>query len=350
MGQVLKIGTKLIGDGEPVFIIAEAGVNHNGSLELAKKLVDVAVEAKADAVKFQTFTAETLVTATAPQADYQKKNIGREESQYAMLKRLELSQENHRILSHYAKEKNIIFLSTPFSEADADALESLGIPAFKIPSGEITNLPYLEHIARKAKPMLISTGMSTLAEVRQAIVTVRGVGNDKLVVLHCTSNYPASPDSLNLRVIQTMREELDLPVGYSDHSAGIVADGAAVALGACVIEKHFTLDKNMAGPDHKASLNPVELTEMVRAIRLTERMLGRGVKICTPEEESIRVVARKSLVARRTITTGEVIQGEDIIMKRPGTGISPAKLHTVVGRRAVATILADALIKSEDIA
>lgn len=343
---------KHIGPGNPVCIIAEAGVNHNGSLEIAKKLVDAAAEAGADAVKFQTFTAESLVTKDAPQAEYQTKNIGKTESQFDMLKRLELKREFHPILQKYAAGKGLVFLSTPFSEDEAVFLQSLDVPAFKIPSGEITNIPYLQHIARFGKPMIVSTGMANMQEVRDAVAAIHGAGNEKIIILHSTSNYPPSPASLNLLAIQTLRDEFQdrhIPIGYSDNgTSGYIADVIAVALGACLVEKHFTLDKNMEGPDHKVSLDPTELKEMVDAIRMTEVMLGTGEKMPAEEEAAIAAVARKSIVAGRDIAKGSVIGREDLAMRRPGTGISPKQIPLLIGKKALRDIPMGALIMEND--
>ncbi len=346
--KIIKIENKSIGPGCPVFIIAEAGVNHNGSLELAKKLVDVAAAAGADAIKFQTFTPELLVTAKADQADYQKRNTGKSEPQISMLKSLELKREYHPILQDYCRAKNIIFLSTPFSESDADFLESINVPAYKIPSGEITNIPFLRHVGRFKKPMIISSGMATLEELMEAVATVRAEGNDEIVVLHSTSNYPPSLGSLNLKAISTMSKafkDFNIAVGYSDNgSVGVLADVAAVALGACIIEKHFTIDKNLSGPDHRASLDPEELKNLVISIRDTEKMLGSGIKVPSPEESPIAAVARKSIVSSRAIKAGQVITAQDLIMKRPGTGIKPGGIGLVVGRKAKIDIEPDIII------
>ncbi len=331
------------------FIIAEAGVNHNGDRALAEKLIDIAADAGVDAVKFQTFQAVSLVTETAPQADYQTRNIGKQESQFDMLKRLELPREWHVPLQRYAKERGIMFLSTPFSEDDADFLESINIPMFKIPSGEITNLPYLRHIAAKKKKMIVSTGMSSLAEVKQAVQIIRAQGNDQIVVLHSTSNYPPSLESLNLNAIKTLERELyewKIPIGYSDNgSPGYLADVIAVALGACVIEKHFTIDKNLPGPDHRASLDGAELKAMVHAIRDTEIILGTGEKVPAPEEQPIAAVARKSIVAARDIKAGEIFSTENLTTKRPGTGINPMQWDKILGTRAKKSFGRDELIE-----
>lgn len=346
MVGAVAIAGRSVGPGHPCFVIAEAGVNHNGSLEIARRLVDVAVEAQVDAVKFQTFRAERIVTEGAPKAAYQKQLDGAEESHFEMLKRLELSLQAHRELQLYCQERNILFLSTPFDEESADFLESLGVPAFKIPSGEITNLQFLKHIARKGRPMVVSTGMSTLAEVDLAVRTIRQV-NDALVLLHCVSSYPANPADANLRAMHTMSSEFNLPVGYSDHTPGIEVALAAVALGACVIEKHFTLDRGLSGPDHRVSLEPVELMALVRGIRIVESSLGDGTKQPAASEIQTASVARKSLVAARDVPQGTRLKRDLIAFKRPGTGLPPSMLDLVVGRRAVRDIPADTLLTLE---
>lgn len=347
MATNIKIGNRLIGENRPVFIIAEAGVNHNGDIRLAKKLIDAAAAAGADAVKFQTFTPELLVTKTAEPAEYQSKNIGKAETQFQMLKRLELSRPNHFILRDYCEKKKIIFLSTPFSEPDADFLEKLKAPAFKVSSGDFNNLPFLRHLAKKGKPLIVSSGMSTLPEVRAAVKAIKQTGNNKIIVLHCTSTYPAAPADLNLRAIKTIRDELKVSVGYSDHSEGSMASILAVALGACLIEKHFTLDKNMAGPDHKASLNPEELKSFVKSVRQAEVMLGSFEKKCSPQEANSRLSGRKSIVANRAIPAGAIITRSDLIMKRPGFGLSPAAIGKVVGKIAKKNIKNDIIITWE---
>ena len=281
----IKAGDRYIGEDEPCFIIAEAGVNHNGDINLARKLIDVAVEAGADAVKFQTFKAEEVVTKGAEKADYQKKTTGLKESQFEMLKRLELTGRDFEELFAYAQRKDIIFLSSPFDKGSVDLLDRLGVPAFKVGSGEITNFPLLKHIARKKKPIILSTGMSTLGEVEEALEVIRKDGATDIILLHCVSSYPAKMEDMNLKVIETLRHAFKLPVGLSDHSIGIAIPVAAVSLGACVIEKHFTLDKNLPGPDHRASLEQDELKQMVKAIRDVEKAMGDGVKRPTKEEE-----------------------------------------------------------------
>ena len=329
-----NVGNKFIGEGEPCFIIAEAGVNHNGDIKLAKKLVDAAKDAGADAVKFQTFKAENVVIKNAEKAEYQKETTGVGESQYDMIKKLELTEYDFKELTDYAKEKNILFLSSPFDKKSVDLLYELDVPAFKIASGEITNFPLLKHIAKKEKPIILSTGMSTLGEVEEALNVIRSEGVNDIILLHCVSNYPAKIENVNLRAMETLKQAFKLPVGFSDHTIGITASIAAVALGACVIEKHFTQDRNLAGPDHKASLEPDELKEMVNAIRDVEKALGGGIKRPTQGEKEIKKVARRSIVAKVDIPEGAIITEEMLDIKRPGTGIVPKYFDFIVGMRA----------------
>lgn len=333
MTNVIQIGDKKIGPGYPCFIIAEAGVNHNGNRELAKQLIDGAVRAGADAVKFQTFHADSIVTCTAEKAEYQKSTTSPSESQYHMLKSLELSDDTFRELSVYARDKGIIFLSTPFDLESVDLLYSLDVPAFKIPSGEITNFPLMKKIAEKRKPIILSTGMATLGDVEEAVVFLKKNGAEEIILLHCTTSYPAAIQSVNLNAIETLRSAFRLPCGYSDHTEGIIIPVAAVAMGAQVIEKHFTLDKNLPGPDHLASLEPQELKAMVSAIRDVESALGNGIKVPTAEEEEIKKVARKSIVLCKGLQPGDEIKKDDITIKRPGTGIEPRFVDSVIGRR-----------------
>jgi N,N'-diacetyllegionaminate synthase len=328
-----------------IFIIAEAGVNHNGRLHLAKKLVDAAAKAGADAVKFQTFNAERLTTASAPKAQYQKKS-GAAESQRQMLKRLELSESDHKSLMNYCRQKGIMFLSTPFDEQSADFLEKLGVKAFKIPSGELTNLPFIKHVASKGKPMILSTGMADLDEVKQA---VKAAGKAKIVLLHCVSSYPAAVCDVNLKAMDTLAKTFHVPVGYSDHTLGIDVAVAAAARGAQVIEKHLTLDKTMPGPDHRASAEPQELTALIKAVRNVEAALGDGIKRPAACEKDIARVARKSLVAACDISKGVIIKTEMIIIKRPGSGLSPALKSKVIGRKAKNLISKDTLIRLGDL-
>lgn len=341
--NVINLADKTIGESAKCFIIAEAGVNHNGDMALATQLIDVAVDAKADAIKFQTFKAERLVTFDAPKAEYQKVSVGTDESQFEMLRRLELSYTDHQHLFEYCKNKGILLLSTPFDEKSADLLEELGIEAFKIPSGEITNIPYIEHISRKQKPLIVSTGMSNLAEVEAAVDTIVQTNNDSFALLHCVSNYPAIPSDTNLRAMDTLRYAFDAPVGYSDHTMGVEISIAAVARGAAVIEKHFTLDRNMEGPDHRASLEPHELKSMVTAIRNVEVALGTGRKVAVQNELDTRNVARKSLVAANSLAAGTVLTESMIVAKRPGTGIAPSMKPLLIGRTIKQSISAGAL-------
>lgn len=323
-----------MGEGQPVFVIAEAGVNHNGDMGLARKLIDAAADAGADAVKFQTFTPEEIVSEAASQAEYQVTNTGKEESQISMLRSLVLPHEEHVALKKYAEEKGLVFLSTPFSILDADFLETLNIAAYKIPSGDLTNTPFLAHIAKYGKPILLSTGMGTLIEVREAVDVLKKNGASDIALFHCTSEYPAPPADINLRAMQTLASEFGLPTGLSDHSEGIWAAIAATALGACLIEKHFTLDRTLPGPDHKASLEPDELKEMIRCIRVVEQALGSEDKKPTEGELDTARVARKSVVARRDITADTLITPEDIYIVRPGTGIQPKHFDEIVGKTA----------------
>ena len=342
--QNVQVGNKVIGPGQPVFVIAEAGINHNGDLKLARALIDVAVEAGADAVKFQTFRADRLATPDAPKAEYQLQTTGNDESQFEMLRRLELSAGAHRELQAYCHERGIIFLSTPFDEEAVDLLDELGVPAFKISSGDLTNLPLLEHVASKGKPVILSTGMSELSELIEAVSVLNTAGCENPVLLHCVSNYPADPSEVNLRAMQTMRSAFDVPVGFSDHTEGIDVAIAAVALGACVIEKHFTSNRALPGPDHRASLEPAELRELVRSIRRVETALGNGRKVPTASELKTAKVARRSLVAARDIPAGTTLERDMVVMRRPGTGLSPSALTTVLGLRAVRDITAGTLL------
>jgi len=330
----IAIGERRVGRGEPCFIIGEAGVNHNGSFELARELVDVAIDAGCDAVKFQTFVPEKVCSPLAPKAQYQLETTGAEESQLEMGKKLELPFEAFRDLRRYCTDKGITFLSTPFDYESADFLAELPVPAFKIPSGEITNLFFLEHIARKGRPLIVSTGMATLEEVRTAIEAIRHTGNEQMVLLQCVSNYPADPSSMNLRAMHTLEEAFGLSAGLSDHTVGTEIAFAAVALGACVIEKHFTLSRELPGPDHHASLEPHDLRKLVKGIRNIEAALGDGIKQPVAEEMDTAAVARRSLVAAAFIPAGAALTIELLDILRPGTGLSPAMRPQVLGRRA----------------
>lgn len=328
---MFKISNRAIGPGEPCFIIAEAGVNHNGDISLAGKLIDAAKEAGADAVKFQTFRVEEVVTKSAEKAEYQKQTTSPEESQYDMIRKLQLSTPDFKNLFAYARERDILFLSSPFDKGSVDLLGELGVAAFKIPSGEITNFPLLKHIARKGKPIILSTGMSTLGEIEEALDAIREGGTEEIILLHCVSSYPAKIEDMNLRAMATLRDTFRLPVGLSDHSLGITIPIAAAALVACVIEKHFTLDKSLLGPDHQASLEPEELKQMIKAIREVEKAMGDGNKVPTEEEKQIQKVARRSLVAKVEISKGTLITEEMLDIKRPGTGVEPKYMSKVIG-------------------
>lgn len=321
-----------------VLVIAEAGVNHNGSLILAKQLVDKAVEAGVDIVKFQTFKSELLVSKVAKQAEYQQRNIGKkDEGQLAMLKRLELSQQDHEELIAYCEEKGIRFFSTAFDMDSIDYLHSLNMGLWKIPSGEVTNYPYLRKIAQYREPVILSTGMCELSDIEAAVKVLLsfGVKREDITILHCNTEYPTPFQDVNLRAMLEIGERFGVQVGYSDHTKGIEVPIAAVALGATVIEKHFTLDKNMEGPDHKASLEPGELKAMVEAIRNIEQALGTGHKTVSASERKNIEIARKSIVAARPIKMGEVLTEENITVKRPGNGISPMRWNEVIGSCAI---------------
>ncbi len=331
-----------------VIIIAEAGVNHNGDIELAKKLIDAASEAKADYVKFQTFKADKIVSKDAKKADYQIKNISdNDNSQYSMLKKLEMPDEWHFELIKYAENRNIKFLSTGFDEESVDFLEKLGIDIFKIPSGEITNKPYLQHIARKNKQIIISTGMATLQEIKDTldVLVEAGTAKNKISILHCNTEYPTPMKDVNLKAMNFIAEELGMTIGYSDHTLGIEVPIAAVALGAKIIEKHFTLDRSLPGPDHLASLEPNELKEMVAAIRNIELAIsGNGMKEPSESEKKNIPMGRKSIVAKRAIKKGEIFIADNITVKRPGTGLSPMLWDTVIGNVANRDFFEDELI------
>jgi len=316
-----------------IFIIAEAGVNHNGSLEMAKALIDVAAQSGADAVKFQTFKADKLVSKTAQKATYQKVMTDVAETQYEMIKKLELDEAAHHELITYCKTKKILFLSTPFDHESIDLLDRLGMQIFKIPSGEITNLPYLRHIGSLGKKVILSTGMANIGEIRDAldILIASGTLKENITVLHATTEYPCPIEEVNLRAMQTIRDTFDIRVGYSDHTRGIEIPIAAAAMGASVIEKHFTLDREMEGPDHKASLEPDELIAMIQAIRNIEKALGDGIKQPSPSEMKNIPIARKSIVASRAIAEGERLSEENITIKRPGNGISPMRYDEIIG-------------------
>ena len=327
-----------------VYIIAEAGVNHNGSFDLACKLAAAAKAAGADCIKFQTFKSENLVSHTAQKAEYQKNTTG-EGSQVDMLKKLELSYEEFLALKDYCDKVGICFLSTPFDFESIEFLNSIDMPFWKIPSGEVTNYPYLAAVAKTGKPVVMSTGMCDMTEIQDAIDVLREHGAKSVKLLHCNTEYPTPLEDVNLRAMQTMKDAFGLEVGYSDHTKGIEVPVAAVALGATVIEKHFTLDRNMEGPDHKASLEPDELEKMVSSIRNIEKALGNGDKTPSPSEKKNIVVARKSIVAAKKIKAGEILTAENVTVKRPGTGISPMEWNKVLNTKAVRDFDEDELIE-----
>ncbi len=328
-----------------VFIIAEAGVNHNGSIALAKQLVDAAKEAGADCVKFQTFISKNIVSKSAGKGEYQKKETLAEESQHDMLKKLELTFDEFTELNEYCKEKRIKFFSTAFDNESVEFLHELGMSMWKIPSGDITNLPYLIKIAQLNQPVILSTGMSTMEDISKAISALQDNGAGEITVLHCTTEYPTPFEDVNLNAMLTIKEKFGLKVGYSDHTKGIEVSIAAVALGATVIEKHFTLDRTMEGPDHKASLEPNELKELVNSIRHIEKALGDGEKNPANSELKNMEIARKSILAKREIKKGEIFTQENLTVKRPGNGISPMQWFEVIGTKASKDFNEDELIE-----
>ena len=327
-----------------VYIIAEAGVNHNGDIQLAKKLIDEAKKSGADAVKFQTFKAEKLVTKTATKAAYQDKNDKRSQSQFEMLKKLELTYDNFTELFQYCEEVGIDFLSSAFDLESIDFLDNLGMNLFKVPSGEMTNLPYLKKIAQTGKQVIISTGMSTYGDIEAALDVLYENKAEDVIVLHCNTEYPTPMGDVNLLAMKSIETAFNVKVGYSDHTIGIEIPTAAVALGATVIEKHFTLDKTMDGPDHKASLNPAELADMVTAIRNVEMALGHGVKKLSNSEKNNLSIVRKSIVANTDIAEGDIFTVDNLTVKRPGTGISPMEWENVIGKKAAKSFAEDDVI------
>jgi N,N'-diacetyllegionaminate synthase len=347
MVESIEIAGRVVGEGQPCFIIAEAGVNHNGDVNLAKQLIDAAVDAGADAVKFQTFKAENVVSPIAPKADYQLKTTAQNESQLEMVRVLELSPDDHFQIKEHCADRNILLISTPFDEGSVDLLDDLDIPAFKVGSGEITNSPLLKYIAQKDKPVILSTGMSYLAEVDEAVRLIQAAGNGQIILLHCVSNYPAKPEDINLRAMLTMANAFQVPVGYSDHTLGHAVALAARALGACLIEKHLTLDSTLPGPDQLASLEPAEFKKMVSGIHDIEKALGHGRKIPSASEANTAKVARRSLIASSDIPAGTTLSTEMIAVKRPGDGIPPAMLPYIIGRTVLYPIEAGTVITLE---
>ncbi|GAB7081856.1 N-acetylneuraminate synthase [Megalodesulfovibrio paquesii] len=344
MIKPIRIGQRLTGPDEPVCIIAEAGVNHNGSLELAKRLVAEARRQGADCVKFQTFKAERVVTRAAAKAAYQQRLTDPAESQLAMLKQLELGDSDFAALAQCCRDEGILFLSTPYSFEDADLLDELGAPAFKIASGQAVELPFLAHVATKGKPMLLSTGMCTLAEVASAVEAIRRAGNEQIILLQCTTNYPSALEDANVRAMVAMGEAFDCLAGYSDHAEGLAASLAAVALGACVLERHFTLDRTLPGPDHTSSMEPAELGELVRLARQTQLSLGSSHKAPCAQEQANLPAMRRSLVAARDIAAGEVLDWSNLCFKRPAGGLSGETALRVAGCTARVAIAADTRI------
>lgn len=343
MSREISIAGQTIRTGAPIFIIAEAGVNHNGDIATARLLVDMAADLGADAVKFQSFTPERIATHTSPLADYQRDGIHPDETMQEMLSELVLSNDAHRELKDHAREKGLIFLSSPFDEERSDFLAELGVPAIKLGSGELTNLPLLRHVAAKGLPVILSTGMATLEEVREAVRVFAGT-RSAVALMHCTSTYPTLPEDANLRAIKTLMDRFALPIGYSDHTEGHVAATAAAALGACVLEKHITLDRSMPGPDHRASADPEMFAQYVKRVREAELCMGSAEKQPVGAELIVMSASRKSIVAVTDIPAGTAIDVGMLAMKRPGTGISPARLQELIGRRAAVDIAADTVL------
>jgi N,N'-diacetyllegionaminate synthase len=348
MVKPVGFAKRILGSGQLCFVIAEAGVNHNGDITLAHKLIDAAADAKVDAVKFQTFDPEKLAAAEAPKAKYQVKNTGEEGNQLEMLRRLVLLPSVYPELIQHAARRGLIFLSTPFDEDSSDFLEKMDLPAFKISSGDLTNHPFLAHLARKGRPLLLSTGMGSLDQVRAAVEAVRAAGDPPLVLFHCVTSYPANASDCNLRAMETLRSHFDVPVGWSDHTIGFDVSLAAVALGANALEKHFTLDRTLPGPDHVASLEPSELSAMVAAIRRIESSLGDGIKQPRECEVAIAAVARKSLHWKKDLHKGANATAADVIALRPGTGISPEKLASYLDRSVAREVRKGQMLNERD--
>lgn len=343
----VAIAGRPVGPDAPCLVIAEAGVNHDGDMDRAEALVDAAADAGADAVKFQTFRAEALATVDAPKAAYQRRGDDGDESQYAMLRRLELDERDHRRLAARAADRGLIFLSSPFDRASADLLERLDVAAFKVPSGELTNLRLLAYIAAKGRPMIISTGMATMGEVADAMKSIGGADGPPVVLLHCVSAYPAKPADCNLSTMASLAQRFDVPIGWSDHTLGAEVCLAAVALGAVVVEKHLTLDRKAPGPDHAASMEPDDFAALVRGIRAVESATGDGVKKPAAAEREIAGVARRSLVTVRAIAGGEALASDAVVARRPGTGIPPAQLDRYLGRRLKAAVASATVLRPE---
>lgn len=345
----VEVAGRAIGSGAPCFVIAEAGVNHNGEAELAHRLVDAAADAGADAVKFQTFDPDLLATADAPRAEYQERATGQGGSQHEMLRQLALPREAHAELAEHARRRGILFLSSPFDAGSADFLHELGVPAFKIPSGELTNHPFLAHLARKGRPLLVSTGMSRMVEVAAAVDAIRAEGDVPLALFHCVSSYPTEPRHANLRAVATLRNAFGVPAGWSDHTPGTDVALAAVALGADLLEKHLTLDRTLPGPDHQASLEPDELERLVLELREVELALGDGEKEPQPTEAAVAAVARKSLHWAADLSAGTLVAEQHLRALRPGTGLPPSRLHGLAGRRLRHAVSGGAQVREGDL-
>ena len=347
MKQEIRIGDRIIGDSSPVFIISEAGVNHNGDLDMARRLVEEAGSCGADCIKFQTFKAERVVTVSAPKAKYQLGTTDRTESQLDMLRKIELKPEHHLELKEHAENLGLVFLSTPYNFEDIDLLESIGVLAYKVASGQIVEHPFLRKISQTGKPIFLSTGMATTAEIESALKTIHDEGNDSVVLLQCTTNYPSRIEDANLRVIQSFMSAFGCLVGYSDHTIGEESAIASVALGAKVIEKHFTLDKNLPGPDHSSSMTPEELKSLVEKIHRTETSLGNAKKEPTEIEKENSIGMRRSIVASRDIQKGEAITVDNITFKRPATGLSPQFYDKILGKKASRDMSYDELLQKD---
>ncbi|MCB2141092.1 N-acetylneuraminate synthase [bacterium] len=339
--ECFQLANKMIGKANPIFIIAEVGVNHNGNVDIAIELIRKAKACGADCVKFQTFKAEHIVTNKSPKADYQLKTTNPVESQFDMLKKFELSDGSYQELIRICKEEDIIFMSTPYNLEDIDFLANFGVPAFKVASGQAVEPFFLKYMAKKNKPVLLSTGMCTLSEVDEAVRTIREAGNNQLVLLQCTTNYPSAIEDTNLYAMAAMRDAFDVLVGYSDHTEGLTASIAAAALGASVIERHFTLDKSMPGPDHSSSSDPLEFTQLVKHIRDTERCLGSAVKKPSSAETINAVAMRRSIVASRDISVGSLLTIDNVTLKRPASGLLGNQIAYILGRKAAIEIKAE---------
>lgn len=347
MAQHIKINNHRIESGYPAFIIAEAGVNHNGDLDMAKKLCIEAKKAGADCIKFQSFKANRIVLQKTKKAEYQLENTNPEESQLDMLKRLELSESAFQDLFELCYKNDITFLSTPYDIEDVEFLDNLGVKAFKIASGQAVESNFLAHVAKKQKPIFLSTGMCTLAEVEEAVSIIRAEGNNQIIVLQCTTNYPSSIEDCNLNAMVTMRNALDVLVGYSDHTQGSIAVATAVAIGAHVIEKHFTLDQNLTGPDHRCSMTPSDFKDMIKKIRDVEICLGSELKFPTELEKKNATGMRRSVVSTRFIKAGTELSWSNLRLKRPGTGITASRIGMVLGKKAAVDILQDTIVTLE---